>query len=154
MTARRGSALIMTITLMIFFAILCGAVIGMAQMNVTYHSFFEHRGILKQATLTFAESMAENVREKADVWWPGGSNALGSGDYVLTPTPGQDDFLLQMKFEYFISPDRNDVYMLVVSGEYTTPRRNDVGWNVSVDIHEDPLDDIWTTIAPYAIEGS
>jgi hypothetical protein len=144
MTARRGSVLIMTVTLMIFFAILCGAVIGMAQMNVTYHSFFEHRGILEQATLTFAQSMTENIREKTAL------RGLGSGDCAITPT-AQDDFLLPMKFTYVISPDQNSVYTLFVKGEYASPRPNDVAWGVSVDIDVSlPSADIWTTIVSYA----
>jgi hypothetical protein len=69
MNARRGGALILTIIVMLFFVTRCGAVIGVAQMNVAYYSFFEHRGLLKQATLTFAESLAEKVQENAATWW-------------------------------------------------------------------------------------
>jgi hypothetical protein len=137
MTARRGGALILTIIVMMFFVVLCGAVIGVAQMNVNYHSFFEHRGLLKQATLTFAESLAENV--KTIVW--SDKTKRGSGTYA-----GGDD--LPMRFTYTVSPDRN-TYALFVKGEYKTSQANDIAWGVSVDIFVNSSNDV-TEVRPIA----
>jgi hypothetical protein len=128
--ARRGSALAMTLTMMVFFAIVCVVVIGMAQTNVNYYFFFEHRGILKQATLSFAETLVESIRKNRDVWWSGDSDALAHGSWLSEV----DVFYLPMRFNYFVSPDKNDIYTLVVSGEYVSPRENYVAWGVSVDI--------------------
>jgi hypothetical protein len=139
MNARRGGALL-TIIAMMFFAILCTAVIGVAQMNVHYYSFFEHRGLLKQATLTFAESLAENVQENAATLFPDRSKR-GSGVY----TGGGD---LPMRFTYVISPD-NSAYTLFVKGEYKTSPANDIAWEVSVDVFMYSSNDV-TAVVPVA----
>jgi hypothetical protein len=143
MRARRGSTLIVTLVVMFFFAILCGAVFGMAQMNVTYNVFFERRGVLEQATLTFAESLAEIVKANAASWWSGGNAALGSGDCTVSSIAGSPP----MQFTYVISPDKNKVYKLFVKGEYAGPQANDnVVWGVSVDIRAASSADVWSKI--------
>jgi hypothetical protein len=141
MRARRGSTLIVTLVVMFFFAILCGAVFGMAQMNVTYNAFFERRGVLEQATLTFAEGLAEVVKANAANWWSSGNAALGSGEYIMPSIAGSPP----MQFTYVISPDRNKVYKLFVKGEYSDPQAN-VAWGVSVDIRAASSTDVWSKI--------
>jgi Tfp pilus assembly protein PilV len=143
MKARRGFTLIMTLIVMFFFAILCGAVFGMAQMNVTYNSFFERRGVLEQATLTFAESLAETVKDNAASWWSGADvSALGNGVYTVPPIAGARP----MKFTYVISPDKGRIYRLFVKGEYTDSDAEDITWGVSVDISTVSSADAWSKI--------
>ena len=143
MKARRGSILVVTLVVMFFFAILCGAVFGMAQMNVMYNSFFERRGVLEQATLTFAESLAEVVKTNAASWWPSGSTAnLGSGEYIMPPIADEPS----MKFTYVISPDRKKTYKLFVRGEYADPGKENITWGVSVDISLASSADVWSKI--------
>ena len=143
MKARRGSILVVTLVVMFFFAILCGAVFGMAQMNVMYNSFFERRGVLEQATLTFAESLAEVVKANAASWLSGGSAAnLGNGVYTMPPIAGEPS----MKFTYVISPDRKKTYKLFVRGEYADPGKENITWGVSVDVNLASSADVWSKI--------
>jgi hypothetical protein len=141
MRARRGSALPLALVVMLLFVILCGTVIGMAQMNVAYYSFFEHRGILEQATLTFAETLAESVKVNSEDWWPGGDPSPGSGECAPPAALGA----FPMKFTYVISPDK-DVYSLFVQGEYSPSQPNDAAWGVSVDISRTSSADVWSEI--------
>jgi hypothetical protein len=139
MKARRGSTLFVTIAVMFFFAVLCGAVIGMAQMNVTYNSFFERRGVLEQATSTFAGALAKVVKEKKDEWWPSGIPAA-KGEGVYTTPAGEE--LPSMQFFYFISPDKL-IYTLFVRGEYAADQN--IVWGVSVDVSSTATD-VWSKI--------
>ena len=143
METRRGSILIVTLVVMFFFAILCGAVFGMAQMNVSYNFFFERRGVLEQATLTFAESLAEVVKANAASWWSGGSAANpGNGEYTVSPIAGEPS----MKFSYVISPDKKKIYKLFVRGEYADPGKENIAWGVSVYISVTSSTDVWSKI--------
>jgi hypothetical protein len=146
MKARRGGALFMAPVVMIFFAMICGVVIGMAQTNVTYYSFFERRGILEQATQTFAEALAGSVKANAATWWPNsGKEQQGRGKCRM---PAEEDLPgdFAMKFTYVISPDKN-IYTLFVQGEYDhDPPRNDIIWGVSVDIDLTSSADVWSKI--------
>jgi hypothetical protein len=124
----------MAAAVMFFFAVLSGAVFGMAQMSAAYYSFFERRSVLEQATLTFAGSLAETVRDNAADWWSGGS-APASGDYTVSVTADAP----AMRFTYVISPDGNKIYKLFVRGEYagraySDPNAEPIACGVSVDI--------------------
>jgi hypothetical protein len=150
MKARRGSgALGTSLVVMLFFAVICATVIGLAHMDVEYYFFFERRGILEQATQAFAESLAKSIKANASTtWWPpGGSLAPGSGDYVISNemTGGGNP----IRFTYVISPDKtggNDVYKLFVKGEGENPDE-EIAWGVSVDVYADPSSaDVWSKV--------
>jgi hypothetical protein len=116
---------------MLFFAIVCVTVIGLARMNVNYYFFFERRGILEQATLTFAESLAKNVKANAEDWWNSGAiKTQGDGEYIVSGdmTDGQP-----MRFTYVVSPDKDLIYKLFVRGE-RDDSKDDVAWGVWIDI--------------------
>jgi hypothetical protein len=141
MKARNASVMITTLVVVIFFSIICVSVFGLAQMNVGYYSFFERRDIVEQATLTFAESLAESVRTNAAAWWPGGSGGQGNGAYTLSEEMSGGS---PIQFNYVVSPDKIDVYKLFVKGEREDSGEK-IAWGVSVDIdaHSSSAD-VWS----------
>jgi hypothetical protein len=143
MKKRNGSVLITTIVVVLFFSIICVAVLGLAQMNVVHYSFFERRGIVEQATLTFAESMAKSVRANSADWWPAGSGEQGNGEYVIS---GEMTGGSPIRFTYAVSPDESDVYKLFVKGEREDSDEK-IALGVSVDIDANSSSaDVWSKV--------
>jgi hypothetical protein len=129
---------------MFFLAVLCGIVFEMAQTNVAHYSFLERRGILEQATLSFAESLGKTLKANATAWWAGADTALGNGECVVSPAEAG---VPALRFTYVVSPDKNQIYKLFVKGKYDNAAE-DVGWGVSIDISVVSSDDvdIWSEI--------
>jgi hypothetical protein len=129
--------------MMFFLAILCGVVFGMARTNVAYYSFFERRGILEQATQSFAESLGKAIKAQAADWWTGAE--LGNGECVVPPIEAGRPAL---RFTYVVSSDKNQLYKLFVKGKYDNSVE-DIGWGVSIDINAVSSADggVWSEIA-------
>ena len=133
-----GVTLALALIVMLFLAILCAGVFGLANMNVGYDLYFERRSVLKQATLTFAEGMVSNVRANAASWWEDDAG-LGFGECTV---PGQR----RMRFSYVVSHDTTKIYNLFVKGEYH-PGGEDENFacGVSVDINlASASADVWS----------
>jgi hypothetical protein len=142
MRARRGALLPITLVVMLFFALICPIVLGMADMNVKYNSFFEPRSILEQATVSFTHVLFDEISAQQEMVsgglsgaWLSGGNAKWSGTCIISP-----DESPPMAFTYTIDESGNNEYELFVKGEFTTlPRIHPVG--ISVDITTSM--DIW-----------
>jgi hypothetical protein len=117
---------------MLLFMILCVGMLALSQMNVSHVTFFERRNVLEQATLSLAQTLADQVVENEKAWWSGAPAEVGRGTLIVDSSMGPD--VPKMKFTYTVSPDKPDTYVLFVRGEYAGSS-TDAIWGVSLDIY-------------------
>jgi hypothetical protein len=134
--SRRGIVLPITIIVMLVFMILCAGTLVLSQMNVSHVTFFERRNVLEQATLSLAQTLADEILENANLWWSLDPTAAGKGE--LGVDSGINPDIPKMKFTYEVSPDKFRSYILFVRGEYVSSgfSKNAI-WGVSLDIRPD-----------------
>jgi hypothetical protein len=137
--SRLGSALPVAIVVMLLFMILCMGMFELSQMNVSYVTFFERRNVLEQATLSLAQTLADEILDNANGGWATGLTAVGKGELNVNSSISPN--IPKMKFTYEVAPDTSKpkAYVLFVRGEYAPSPDSYKGtiWGVSVDIYPD-----------------
>jgi hypothetical protein len=125
---------------MLLFMILCVGMLGLSRMNVSHVVFFERRNVLEQATLSLAQTLADEIADNANSWWTANPAAVGKGELSVGPGTGPD--IPRMKFTYEVTPSTSNSYALFVRGEYAQHAESfrDTIWGVSLDIYPDTSD--------------
>jgi hypothetical protein len=128
----RGSALPVAIVVMLLFMILCAGMLALSEINVSHVTFFERRNVLEQATLSLAQTLADEIVKNASAWWASDPNSVGTGKLVVDSSVNPN--VPKMKFTYNVSPDKSPPYVLFVRGEYEGLSKGAI-WGVSLDIY-------------------